>query len=425
MSFCTDAELIALVFSKSRLKSNALYYAAVYQPQNSLSTFYEKVKQLLMINESALTWLQESVLNENTLKRALQRKQTVLKRNVLLASIFNENDESIKFIFNFYRQEFTNDELARIVMEKDEFGRNYWHAVVMLAKSKEILTFIFDETQKVISSSCPLKDFLLAKRNNTRENALMIAINSRRRENFLFMFNDIYSRMFSNYDFIFQTNNSHQTILHIIAQDGFDETESIIEVTTNFRSYIHIQTHHELDRLVEFIEKDVKPKLDAQNIAHLFLMRDNQKRHFLHVAAIYVGNHDSIKNLLILIEKCITSKKLRQLFMARDSSRRNSLDYMILNSDFDNFDAMLDVYKRHITPMKMKKIIRPWLKDSTLSIKGKEKIDEKYTQLEHDEKEHHIKYGYSSKVRMGTMKFEIKIGKAEESQINSAGKPKV
>lgn len=415
VDFCTDDELLALVFSKSRLKSNALYYAAVYQPHASLAVFFEKVRQLLIINESALTWLQESVLNQNILKRAIQRKQTILKRNILSASIFNDDDESIKFIFHFYQQEFNNEELAKILMEKDEFGKNYWHAVVYLAKSKEILEFIFDETQKIISSSCPLKDFLLAKRvKKTRENALMMAIHSRRRENFLFMFNDIYSRMFSNYDFIFQTNYNRQTILHIIAQDGFDETESITEFTTNFRNDFHIQTHHVLDRLIEFIEKDVKPKLDSQNIAKLFLMKDNQERHFLHVAAMCVGNHDSIKNLLATIETCITSKKLRKLFMARDFSKRNSLEYMILYSDFDNFDAMFDIYKKHITPMRMKKIISPWLKSSELSVKGKERIEQKFEQLERDEREHHIKYGYTTKVRLGKMKFEVKIGKAAD-----------
>lgn len=414
VNFCTYAELLALIFSETRKKSNALYYAAVYQSHTSLATFYKKVKELLRINESALTWLKESVLHENLLKRALVRKLTFLKRNVLFASLFNDDDESIKFIFNFYIQEFTKDELVKIIMEKDEVGKNFWHTVVISARSKEILEFIFEETQKIISSSCPLSNFLLAKRVCSKENALMMAINSRRRENFLFMFNHIYSRLFSNYDFIFQTNHCCQTILHIIAQDGFDETERITELTTNFRNFVHIQMHHELDRLIEFIENDVKPKLDAQNMAKLFLMKDIKNRNFLHVAAMCVGNHDSIKSLLDQIEKCITSKKLRKLLTARDLLRNNSLDYMILHSDFDNFNFMFKFYAKHITPMKMKKIIRPWLKNSTLSIKGKEKIEEKYTQLERDEIAHHIKYGYSTKVRVGTIKFEVKIGKAVE-----------
>lgn len=154
--------------------------------------------------------------------------QHVGLESLLFYVILNSNFNALGWIWNYFEEYFSNEEILKIVLENK---CSLMLQAIGFSKSLGTFSYFWKKIQKICENDKEnIKKFLLEKGRDENSNALLHSIRQRKEDFFVFLFNEVYCKSMKIKDFIYETDKHGKNILHSVT---VDVSRPILELILN------------------------------------------------------------------------------------------------------------------------------------------------------------------------------------------------
>jgi hypothetical protein len=317
-NFCeSEEEKINLILEKIEEDESLLTLTVSFGLKSKLEFLFEEISE---------------TFDENEIKNILKSETAENGRNLLtFAAINNKDGHAIEFLFDVHEENLSREEILELLNEKNEDDENILHLVAQFVKSKKIFEFLWRKIKYFINNKEELKNYLKV-RGFEGDNLLQASVRGINENSFFYIFDKIYCKYFDFKDFIYETDDFNENLLHYLARSG---TVSMIE----------------------FAFKKLEENLEVEEIQNfLRLKSENYKNNLLHCAAISNSDKNAVKFLFEILEKFLDKNEIKKMLNEETKSNYFPLHFAIRSNFSHIFEFFAELYLKNFTNKEIEKL---------------------------------------------------------------------
>lgn len=374
-SFCSNkVELKDLFLKENARNENLLILAATFAHKSNLKILFKKLFDLFQIEEA---------------KRLLKINVGYRQRNLLCHMALNKSKSSIKFMWKILEDNLVREEMRELIYYEDEGNENFFHLAAAYAESRDIIDFFWSKV-KIFLNENEIKDYLRVKGYDER-NLLLTSLLCQNEATFLYLFNEIYCKIFEYEEFIYDCEEGKENIFHFLARFGtiagldcaMDKLSSFIDKRSNllaltasfgqnsnfkylFERYFKLLSKSEIKEMlkskgkyrnrnllcmaayndskdsIEFLWKTLEEYFEEKEMHEIFYDKDEGNENFFHLTAAYARSKEIFDFFYTKVKSFFHDEELKKYLKEKGYDNRNHLQISLIGLNENSFFTLLD-----------------------------------------------------------------------------------